>query len=158
MHASLAHQLKQKGFSLYVSPPNSTPFTQACDKTKVNKNFSAAVVQAYTAWVNDQIPDSADEAPQPRNVIIPTPSKQQLAGWVKAAWEGIPDQDLIDAMRLAYFPGGMDFGQLPDSSSSSSTTAFAPTVVHLPSAPASKCTPSEIECFQPHTLAFRCVF
>eukprot|EP00667_Euglena_gracilis_P027646 EG_transcript_34373 len=107
MHASICDKLQHKGFRLYFSPPDSTPYAQACDKVQINKRFQKTVIELYTTWVNESVPEQSLEDSD--TVRLRNPSRRLLAAWVREAWQKIPDSDLLAAMRAAYFPAGMLF-------------------------------------------------
>jgi hypothetical protein len=104
-HASVASELNKLGFTLYISPPDCTPYAQACDKTRVNKNFQKNMVELYTTWVNESVTEEQLSSAEP--IKLSNPSRRLFGQWVLASWQKIPDSALIDAMRAAYFPGGM---------------------------------------------------
>jgi hypothetical protein len=139
MHASVATALGKAGFRLYISPPDSTPFAQACDKTQVNKAFQKKMVELYTNWIDSQITEEMLDSTGP--LKLDTPSRKLFGTWVRDAWLSIQDQSLADAMysaqcplslgnsmggfarhqcckgsfAMAYFPNGMAYSDLLDS-------------------------------------------
>ena len=108
MHASVCKLMRKRGAPLYVSPPNSTMWAQACDKHEVNKKMNFEMEELFAPWV-------IEKTKKLKNTdAIPHPSRAQFGRWVSEAWNAISDDELRSAMRKAIFPNGMKLSQLDD--------------------------------------------
>ena len=60
---------------------------------------------------------SASPWVQPLRVVqasVPTPTRHQMATWIRDSWEQLTDEALKSATIAAYFPDGLKFSQLLD--------------------------------------------
>ena len=51
MHASVCKLMRKRGAPVYVSPPNSTMWAQACDKHEVNKKMNIQTEELFAPWL-----------------------------------------------------------------------------------------------------------
>lgn len=108
MHTSVCSAMKALSWGLYISPPNSTPYSQACDKGQINGKFKKDIETAFATWLGEVV-DKLD----PKKAI-PVPEITQYLSWVANAFEAISHESIREACRAAYFPNGMKLAQLED--------------------------------------------
>ena len=108
MHASVCLALTLLLFFMYISPPNCTPYCQGCDKVHINKAFGTFLEDFFTEWLGTALEGSGPRAK------APTPTRHQMATWIRDSWEKITDEALKSATVAAYFPDGLKFSPLLD--------------------------------------------
>ena len=109
MHASLCIALALLLYFMYISPPNTTPWCQGCDKAHINKAFGDFLTEFFTEWLGDKVENLG------ANEKVPTPDRHEMAKWIRDSWEKVDDDALRGATLAAYFPDGLKFSQLLDS-------------------------------------------
>ena len=105
MHASVCKLMRKRGAPLYVSPPNSTMWAQACDKHEVTKKMNIEVEELFAPWVIEKTNKLRDTE------AILHPSHAQFGKWVSERRRAISDNALHSSMRKAIFPNVLKLGQ-----------------------------------------------
>lgn len=108
IHAQICHTLRNLGWGMYISPPNSTPYAQACDKTQINGKFKKEVEEKYAEWLLATVEGMDTKK------AIPSPDRHVIAKWVGEAFAKVSDDDIREACRHAYFPRGLKLKNLED--------------------------------------------
>ena len=110
MHASVCDALQAAyvRMPLFISPPTSTPYAQACDKSGFNGTFSKGMEEEYASWAGRRLMSRKKRGP------VPTPSREEVATWVVRSFASITDDAIRHACRTAYFPNGLKLSQLDD--------------------------------------------
>ena len=110
MHASVARafRLSTVGTPLFISPPNSTPYSQACDKQYFNGIFGSEMEESYAEWAEACVMGRGKRGP------VPAPSREEVATWVLHAFNSISDDAIRKACSRAYFPNGLKLSELED--------------------------------------------
>ena len=109
MHASSCIALALLLFFMYISPPNTTPWCQGCDKAHINKAFGNFLTEFFTQWLCDKVDNLR------ANEKVPMPDRHEMAKWTRDSWEKVGDDALRAATLAAYFPDGLKFLHLLDS-------------------------------------------
>jgi len=96
------------GTPLFISPPNSTPYSQACDKQDFNGTFGSELEESYAEWAEVRVMGRKKQGP------VPTPSREEVATWVLHAFNSISDDAIRKACSRAFFPNGLKLSELED--------------------------------------------
>jgi len=81
MHSSACSLLRSLSLQMYVSAPNTTPYSQGCDKVQINQAFGKSVQEFFTAWLCDILENLED------NKAVPAPPRFLVSTWVRDSWE-----------------------------------------------------------------------
>ena len=106
---------------MYVSPPNTTPYSQGCDKVQINQSFGRDIEEQFCAWLLPILEKLSDKDP------VPSPERRLMVTWIRDAWERISDEKILRATEMAYFPKGMKLSELEDTEYFSRTHDDSPT-------------------------------
>ena len=63
MHACICELLLSFMFYMYVSPPNTTPYSQGCDKVQINQSFGRDVEEQFCEWLLPILEKLSDKYP-----------------------------------------------------------------------------------------------
>ena len=91
-----------------VSPPNTTPYSQGCDKVQINQSFGRDIEEQFCAWLLPILEKLSDKDP------VPSPERRLMVTWIRDAWERISDEKILRATETAYFSKGMKLSELED--------------------------------------------
>ena len=106
---------------MYVSPPNTTPCNQGCDKVQINQSFGRDIEEQFCDWLLPILEKLSDKDP------VPAPERRLMVTWIRDAWERISDEKILRATETAYFPKGMKLSELEDTEYFSRTQDDPPT-------------------------------
>ena len=104
-----AHTDENANLWLYITPPDCTPYIQACDKKTINGAFKSSLEENYVEWAEDKLMGK-----KRKQCPVPVPSREQTATWVLEAIDAITGDDIWAVCRAAYFPKGMELSELED--------------------------------------------
>ena len=121
MHACICALLLSFMLYMYVSPPNTTPYSQGCDKVQINQSFGRDIEEQFCAWLLPILEKLSDKDP------VPSPERRLMVTWIRDAWERISDEKILRATEMAYFPKGMKLSELEDTEYFSRTHDDSPT-------------------------------
>ena len=96
--------------SMYISPPNATPWAAACDKVEINGNFNKGVRKEYAEWASDSVDCLKIKDKEP----IPCPDYDIYASWILKCYNNISDDAVRTAYQKAYFPNGLKLSMRED--------------------------------------------
>ena len=81
-------------------PGGLTPVVQPCDRT-INREFNRRLKALYTGWALNQPKDEADGK-------LPSPSRGQVATWVKEAWGGMSPEMIRQCFKVCGLTLNLD--------------------------------------------------
>ena len=97
MHTCICALLLSFMLYMYVSPPNTTPYRQGCDKVQINQSFDRDVEEQFCEWVLPISEKLSDKDP------VPASERRLMVIWIRDAWERIFDEKILRAMKQLIF-------------------------------------------------------